>query len=196
MPYRASVGRLLLVAARIACCAALVAVAGPAPAQLPAAAIEKHIDAIPAAQRALHARLGKFAKRSGRYTGPGGDGEVTGYFEERELRKLVVSFDGDGASWVETYYFDREGLFLATLRWQTFQIHPGQTETVSEARYDFGHQTLLRWQKRGYPVQAKRRPRFEVETDQVRIASQQEDLLRRVARYRKFLESGGSELPE
>jgi hypothetical protein len=54
------------------------------------------------------------------YSSPGGSGTVTGYREGGALRKVVVRFDGDGASWQLEHYYHADSLIFAFRRWERF----------------------------------------------------------------------------
>jgi hypothetical protein len=76
------------------------------------------------------------------YTSPGGSGTVTTYRERGAARKIVVKFDGDGASWTLEHYYWADSLIFAFRRWERFP--ESGPSLVSERRWYVAGGRVLR----------------------------------------------------
>lgn len=54
------------------------------------------------------------------YSSPGGSGSTVRFRETGQLRKVVVTFEGDGASWRLEHYYWSDSLIFAYRRWERF----------------------------------------------------------------------------
>ncbi len=120
------------------------------------------------------------------YVTAGGSGTLTVYRDKTGDRKLILAFDGDGASNIETYFFQHDNLIFTTTKWTSFPQWEEQVETTTEARYYFMISgALIRWETREYsdketPFQAGEAPDWN---------AVQENTLARASRLKRFLQS-------
>jgi hypothetical protein len=110
-------------------------------------ALEEKIKSI----RAKHAEIEKPLKdcRQVKRDLPGEStegGELTGYFDESNLRKLSAKFFGETGKALEEYYF-AENQLIFVLRVESHYTKPmsGVTKNKTEQRFYFADGKLIRW---------------------------------------------------
>jgi len=99
----------------------------------------------------VQSELGSYKKLEKAYATSGGSGLVATYYKGDEIRKMVVSFDGDGASGSKEYFFWDGGLFFLFDKWETFKVWEDQENVgITENRHYFHHGDLVRWSVRSH----------------------------------------------
>jgi len=115
--------------------AGLMAVGGAAAAGGATAQDPPGVDSAVALVRARYAAIQgtRLDSTALAYTSPGGSGQAIRFRDAGQLRKLVVTFDGDGASWRLEHFYWADSLIFAFLRWERFpETGPSR---VSELRW-------------------------------------------------------------
>jgi hypothetical protein len=159
----------------------LFSVASTAVAQQPT--LESRLAAVRERYAAIQAA--RLDSSSLAYTSPGGEGRVTAYRESGRRRKLVVRFDGDGASWFLEHFYWNDSLFFAYRRWERYP--ESGPERVSQDRWYLLDASLLRWIGTGEDG-----IRHTVPPEDTEYRSAATAVLAEAACWRRFVETGVS----
>ena len=101
----------------------------------------------------VQAGLDSYATTRKEYVQPGGSGVVETWREDGELRKLVWTFHGDGASRRTECFFHDGALFFAFERTETFPLWPDSDPDdfgPTERRFYFDGPRLVRFLERSH----------------------------------------------
>ena len=76
-------------------------------------------------------------------------GELKGYFNNEELKKIVVSYYGEMGKLIEEYYFWNNNLFFVFTQDYLYNMPKimdgSKVEKIDENRYYFSEGKLIRW---------------------------------------------------
>jgi hypothetical protein len=160
-------------------------------AQLTDKDIDEEVSAVMKEVQSIDADLSKLSKNTKAYLTGGGSGNLTAYDDQTGRRKLLLTFDGDGASGTETYYFRNGALLCQFTAWTTYPQWEDQVETTTESRnYFLISGALIRCEVREYsgeatPFQSSEPPDWN---------AAQENILSRADRLQRFLASPSDDL--
>lgn len=152
-------------------------------------------DSVEAAVAAIRGRVATIQRDLGRYDSTimpyesvGGPGAVTAHRDGGALRKLVVRFDGDGASSVTEYFYWDDAPVFSYRRWERFP-EEGPSRT-SEDRWYISGGRALRWVR----TEEDGTRRVVAPTDAA-FARAAEAFLTSAACWRRFAEAAARDTP-
>lgn len=168
----------------------LMLLSGSVMAQLTDKDIDEEVSAIMKEVQTLDG-LNKLTKSQKAYVTGGGSGYLTVYEDQTGRRKLVLTFDGDGASGAESYYFRHGALLCQFTTWTSYPQWEDQVETTTESRnYFLISGARIRCETREYSGEATP---FEPSEPRDWNAAQ-EDILARADRLQRFFDSTSEDL--